>query len=159
MDKPPIPAPRPVPGPGEGKRGAEGYLGYLLRQAAAASRLATERALVDLGATPPQFMVLTILEAYPGASGADIARVAHLTPQTVNLILRNLERAGAVAKSAHPVHGRVLQVSLTESGRIVLAACKSRLVAVDDQLSHDLSPADDAVIRNWLVRVAVEMGQ
>jgi hypothetical protein len=60
MDKPPTPASRAVPRPGEGKRGTEGYIAYLLRQAAGAARLATERALADLGATPPQFMVLTV---------------------------------------------------------------------------------------------------
>jgi hypothetical protein len=44
------------PPPGEGKRGEQGYLAYLLRQAQAAARLAMERALADLGVTPPQFV-------------------------------------------------------------------------------------------------------
>lgn len=158
MSKPPPSASHAIPHPGEGKRGTEGYIGYLLRQAAGAARLATERALADLGVTPPQFMVLTMLEAYPGASGADVARLAQLTPQTVNLIIRNLERTGAVAKTAHPGHGRVLQLSVTESGRTLLAACKTRAGAVNQRLSAGLSPADEAVVRAWLVRVAVELG-
>jgi len=37
-----------VPGPGEGKRGPEGHLGYLVRQAHAAVRGAMEKALADL---------------------------------------------------------------------------------------------------------------
>ena len=73
---------RPPP-PGQGKRGEQGHLAYLLRQAQAATRLAMERALADLGVTPPQFVVLTMLRAYPGLSGADLARVAMLTPQTI----------------------------------------------------------------------------
>ena len=91
---PPAPAlagVRPPP-PGQGKRGEQGYLAYLLRQAQAATRLTMERALADLGVTPPQFVVLTMLRAYPGLSGADLARVALLTPQTVGVIIRNLER-------------------------------------------------------------------
>jgi len=60
--------------------------------AQAAARLTLERALADLGVTPPQFVVLTMLKAYPGLSGADLARVALLTPQTVGVIIRNLER-------------------------------------------------------------------
>src|SRR5215471_4896666 len=95
------------PPPGEGKRGEQGYFSYLLRQASAASRLTLERALAELGATPPQFVVLTMLKAYPGLSGADLARVALLTPQTVGVIIRNLERDGAIRKTPHPVHGRV----------------------------------------------------
>ncbi len=91
---------RPPP-PGQGKRGEKGYFGYLLRQAQAASRLTLERSLVDLGVTPPQFVVLTMLKAYPGLSGADLARVALLTPQTVGVIIRNLERARAIRKTPH----------------------------------------------------------
>src|SRR5690349_17914120 len=43
---------RPPP-PGEGKRGEQGYFGYLLRQAHAAARLTMERALARLGITTP----------------------------------------------------------------------------------------------------------
>jgi DNA-binding MarR family transcriptional regulator len=158
MNKPPTHAPAAIPRPGEGKRGPEGYLAYLLRQAAAAARLAIERALADLGTTQPQFMVLTMLDAYPGASGADIARLSQLTPQTVNLIIRNLERAGAVAKADHPAHGRVLQLSLTDDGRTLLAACKARVSTVTPLLNEGLSAQEEAVIRAWLVRLAVKLG-
>jgi DNA-binding MarR family transcriptional regulator len=58
-------------------------------------------------------VVLTMLKAYPGLSGADLARVSLLTPQTVGLIIRNLERAGSIRKTPHPVHGRVLMWTLT----------------------------------------------
>src|ERR1700747_3901750 len=58
---------RPPP-PGEGKRGESGYLGYLLRQAQAASRLTLERSLGEGGVTVPPFVGLTMLKAYPGLS-------------------------------------------------------------------------------------------
>ena len=37
-----------IPRPGEAKRGPEGHLGYLLRQASAAFRGATDRALTEI---------------------------------------------------------------------------------------------------------------
>ena len=64
-----------VPVVGAGKRGEQGHIGYLLRQAHAAHRLRMERALAGLEVTLPQFSVLTMLTAYPGASGADLARL------------------------------------------------------------------------------------
>ena len=75
-----------IPRPGEAKRGPEGHLGYLLRQASAAFRGATDRALAQLGVTTPQFGVLTMIVAYPGLSGADLARLSFLTPQTINVM-------------------------------------------------------------------------
>ena len=88
--------------PGEGKRGPEGHLGYLVRQASVAVRAAMEKVLADIEITPPQFAVLTMIVSYPGVSGADLARLTFLTPQTINVIVRNLERTGAIEKSATP---------------------------------------------------------
>ena len=87
-----------IPRPGEGKRGEAGYFGYLLRQASGTYRLRMERALADLEVTPPQFTIMTMVAAYPGLSGADLARLTLLTPQTVSVIVANLERAGSVAR-------------------------------------------------------------
>ena len=144
---------RPPP-PGFGKRGEKGHLGYLLRQAQAAARLTLERALADLRVTPPQFAVLTMLKAYPGLSGADVARVALLTPQTVGLIIRNLERGGAIRKIPHPVHGRVLQWTLTRRGETLLSKCRRRVDAVERRLTAGLGSKAEVTIRRWLAKIA-----
>ena len=147
------------PSPGQGKRGEQGYLAYLLRQAQAAARLAMERALADLGVTPPQFVVLTMLRAYPGLSGADLARVALLTPQTVGVIIRNLERDGAIRKTPHPVHGRVLQWSLTRRGGTLLDKSRQRVVALERRLVAGLGAKAQATIRRWLSKIAADLQQ
>jgi DNA-binding MarR family transcriptional regulator len=147
---------RPPP-PGQGKRGEQGYLAYLLRQAQAATRLTMERALGTLGVTPPQFVVLTMLRAYPGLSGADLARVALLTPQTVGVIIRNLERDGAIRKTPHPVHGRVLQWTLTRRGTALLEKCRRHAHAVDRRLAEGLSPRAELIVRRWLSKIATDL--
>ena len=149
---------RPPP-PGYGKRGEKGHLGYLLRQAQAAARLTLERALEDLRVTPPQFAVLTMLRAYPGLSGADLARVALLTPQTVGVIIRNLERDGAIRKTPHPVHGRVLQWSLTRRGGTLLDKSRQRVVALERRLVAGLGAKAQATIRRWLSKIAADLQQ
>jgi DNA-binding MarR family transcriptional regulator len=143
--------------PGRGKRGEKGYLGYLLRQAQAAARLTLERALDELGVTPPQFAVLTMLKAYPGLSGADLARVALLTPQTVGVIIRNLERSGAIKKTPHPVHGRVLQWSLTRRGAALLVRCRRHVMALERRLAAGLTRKTQAAVRRWLSNLATEL--
>jgi DNA-binding MarR family transcriptional regulator len=149
---------RPPP-PGHGKRGEKGHLAYLLRQAQAATRLTQERALDDLGVTPPQFAVLTMLRAYPGLSGADLARVALLTPQTVGVIIRNLERDSAIRKTPHPVHGRVLQWSLTRRGGTLLDKSRQRVAAVERRLVAGLGTKAQVTIRRWLSKIAADLQQ
>lgn len=151
-------SPLSVPRIGEGKRGEGGYLGYLLRQASAAYRLKMERALSDLGATPPQFSVLTMLVAYPGISNADLARLSLLTPQTVSVIVGNLERAGALTRRPHATHGRVQHIDVTDTGRELLARCRERAQGIERWLRAGLSPGEEQIIRRWLVRVAIETG-
>lgn len=147
-----------LPVVGEAKRGEKGHIGYLLRQAQTAHRHVMERALADVGVTPPQFSVLTMLASYPGASGADVARLSLLTPQTVHVIVANLERMGAIARTPHAVHGRVLQIEVTETGQALLKRCKASVRKVEQPLLEDLSPAEEEVIRRWLVRVASGTG-
>lgn len=149
----------PPPAPGEGKRGESGYLGYLLRQAQAAARLTLERALADLGVTPPQFVVLTMLKAYPGLSGADLARIALLTPQTVGLIIRNLQRDGSIRKARHPVHGRALQWTLTRRGQNLLLRSRGRALALERRLTKGLSATEQATVRRWLSKIATDLQQ
>lgn len=146
--------PMSLPEAGQGRRGEDGYLGYLLRQAAAAHRLRLDRALADLGVTPPQFAVLTMVKAYPGQSNADIARIALLTPQTTNVIIANLERAGHVERRPHEVHGRILRIDPTPSGQALLDACRSRVQAAEAEIARGFGAADIEVVRRWLTAAA-----
>jgi DNA-binding MarR family transcriptional regulator len=149
-------SPRALPAAGAGKRGAEGHIAYLLRQAHGAVRLALDASLAEAGLTTPQFLVLNLLDAYPGASGAEIARIAQLTPQTVNLIARKLERDGLIGRAAHETHGRVLRIELTSAGRTRLKRCKQVADAVERQLLGLLGAGTEDAVRRWLSAVAVE---
>jgi len=149
--------PPAVPRPGEGKRGPEGHLGYLVRQASAAVRLAMDRALADLEVTPPQFAVLTMIVAYPGVSGADLARLTFLTPQTVNVIVRNLERGGAIEKSAHALHGRILQLTATARGQALLRRCRTRVTEIEARIAGLAGREEEKVVRRWLSAVAEKL--
>jgi DNA-binding MarR family transcriptional regulator len=148
---------RKLPRAGEGKRGPEGYLGYLVRQAHVAVRAAMDKALADLDVTSPQFVVLTMIVAYPGVSGADLARLTLLTPQTVNLIVSNLVKAGAVEKSADPAHGRILRLQATEAGEGLLKRCKARVGTVEEQIAGLVGREEEKVVRRWLAAVGAKL--
>jgi DNA-binding MarR family transcriptional regulator len=101
--------------------------------------------------------VLTMLKAYPGLSGADLARVALLTPQTTGVIIRNLQRDGAIRKTAHPVHGRILQWTLTPHGLDLLRKCRRHAHALERRLADGLTEKELATVRRWLAKIAVDL--
>ena len=142
-----------IPAVGAGKRGEAGYLGYLLRQAANAQRNRMDRALTAVGLTHPQFLVLTMIRAYPGCSNADIARLAMLTPQTVHAIIAALLDKDLILRHAHPVHGRILNIELTDAGRDLLGRGRARALAMESRLQATLTDAEATVVRRWLVSV------
>jgi DNA-binding MarR family transcriptional regulator len=153
MRKRPTATARAVPATGEGMRGERGHLPYLLAQANGAVRLALERAFADLDVTLPQFSVLTMVHAYPGVSGAELARLTLLTAQTINLIVKNLERDGLIVKTPDDVHGRIIRIEITEKGRQLRQKCRARADRMEKLLENDLSEAEQRTIRKWLVRV------
>jgi DNA-binding MarR family transcriptional regulator len=143
-----------LPEAGEAKRGPDGYLTYLLRQAGAAVRLALDRALAAEGMTYPQQSALTIIRAYDAISAADLARIAVLTPQTVNGIVRSLEARGAIRKEPDPVHGRILRLVVTEEGRALNKRCRALTAPVEASLKARMTPHSERAVRAWLVEVA-----
>ncbi len=153
-----MPASPSIPAPGEGKRGEQGHIGYLLRQAASVHRVMLEAALADVDVTLPQFLVLTMLAAYPGASGAELARLSLLTPATMSVIIANLEKAGMVTRRPHAVHGRIQHIEVTDAGKKLLAQCKLRATRAEAQLLEGVSASDEKAVRRWLAGIAQRLG-
>jgi DNA-binding MarR family transcriptional regulator len=144
---------------GERYRGVEGRSGYLLRQAWHAFRGAMEDALRAQGLTGAQYAVLSVLARDPGMSGADLARACNTTPQAMNGVVATLERDGLVERHAHPTHGRILQVRLTEEGRRRLEDATPAVRELEDAIERDL-PADEmTAVKSWLVAAAQRLDE
>lgn len=133
-------------------------IGYMLRRAQANARAAFDAALVDYDITAPQFAILNELHLNPGQSSADLSRRSTLTAQAVNLTVRYLEARELLERSPHPVHGRILQTSLTPSGRALLKECLRRVRAVEAQMLKGLTEKERLIVISWLVRTANSTG-
>lgn len=143
-----------IPPPGQGRRGEAGHIGYLLRQANNIHRARMERALAAAGLTLPQFSVLTMLRAYPGLSNADLARLSLLTPQTLSVIVANLEKRGAIARRPHQIHGRIQHIDLTAVGHRLLRSCRARVERVEKWLLASTTFAEEKIVKRWLASMA-----
>ncbi len=143
--------------PGEGRRGQEGHIGYLLRQAQGAFRQAGDAMLAEIGLTLPQYGVLSWLVIQGPLSGAELARLSIQTPQTLDAVIKNLERSGLVARTPDPVHGRILRVALTDEGRSRAAAARRRIDGLERRLVTGLKAEEETAIRAWLAAVARDL--
>ena len=143
-----------VPAIGQSYRGVDGHSGYLLRQAWRALEGAMEIALRRHGLTPAQYGVLTVLAREPGASGADLARAVHTSPQAMNGVLATLEREALIERRPHPTHGRILQATLTSEGERRLRAANPSIRALERETERNFSPDEISTVKTWLVATA-----
>jgi DNA-binding MarR family transcriptional regulator len=107
-------------------------LGYLLKEASSALRVAMEDVLRPLGMTVTHYSCLELLSQRPGLSNSALARGAFVTRQSMNVLLQALERDGYVTRAA-PV-GRALPTRLTESGQRSLAAASAAVRGVEARM-------------------------
>ena len=131
-----------------------GNLGYLLKRAQLAFRARMDEALKPLGITAPQYAVLSSLFIEPGISSAALARVAFVTPQSMQGIVANLEKLNLIRRAADPAHGRILQSHLTERGKAVLAKAHKSANAVEETTTRAIAARERELFKRLLVRAA-----
>jgi DNA-binding MarR family transcriptional regulator len=125
-------------------------VGYYLKRAQHALRLAMDATLREIDLTTPQYAALSAVESAAGASSAALARQVFVTPQTMNEIVRSLVNNGLLARQAHPEHGRVIQLYLTAQGEGVLGQAHARVAAVEMRMLRGLTEHEQAQLAVWL---------
>ena len=128
---------------------------YLLNQVSSAVRLRLERALREFELTATQYTVMSRVKGREVLSSARLARAHHVSPQTMNELIANLEGRGLLQRKEDPENRRVLLVSLTDSGRDLLAACDRKVDVLENEFFTSLNTADHGLLRK-LLEVLIE---
>lgn len=138
-------------------RDEAGWIGYQLKVTQHLLRQRLDAELSAIGITAPQNGVLLAIAANPRISNASLARAAFVTPQTMQGILANLERAGLIVRSPHLAHGRIIVTELTEAGRKAAAAGTVAADTVECQMLAGLSPEEASLLDILLHRCAAAL--
>jgi DNA-binding MarR family transcriptional regulator len=127
-------------------------LGHTFKRAEQALISEKTNALRPFDLTVPQYSVLLALSYTPGASGAQLARVCLVTPQTMTTVLSNLETKGFIERKPSSVHQKVLVTELTRAGRAVLKKADAKARAVEDRLGEAFDATERATLVELLER-------
>lgn len=118
--------------------------------------VALDSALAPLGLSTPQWGTLRIIYENPGVSGADIARIAIVTPQAVATMLQRLEQAGLIARH-HPPRGRALETHLTPRGKELLHEGERIARKVEAKLLSSFTAEEQEQLDQYLLRCCVAL--
>jgi len=115
-------------------------LGYLLKEASSALRVAMEDVLRPLGMTVTHYSCLELLSQRPGLSNSELARGAFVTRQSMNVLLQALERDGYVTRPTEAPVGKALPARLTPRGRRSLEKATVAVRSVEVRMLGGLTP-------------------
>jgi len=101
------------------------------------------------------YTALTVLEARPGLSNAQLARRSFMTPQGMNQVVAALAEKGLVTRSQSTSNRRVQHIQLTTRGRLVVEQCSRRVVEYEQTLLTALDEGERDQL-NDLLRTIVD---
>jgi DNA-binding MarR family transcriptional regulator len=123
--------------------------------------LATRRAYDDAFAayrlTGPQANVLRFVWLQDGIEQRELQERLGVTGATLTGIIDGLVERELVERRLSPDDARVKQLFLTERGRAVSDDLGGILVRLHDQLVQGFSPTEQALLGDWLQRMAANM--
>ena len=121
--------------------GTTPHVSYLVARLERGVRREVARVVEPRGLSVAQYTTLSILRSRDGLSNAQLARRLWVTPQSMNEVISALERAQLIRRVPDAANRRILRTALTPAGADLLAACDADIVAMEDALLADLSPA------------------
>lgn len=130
----------------------ERRVGTRLKRAEQALIAEKTRVLKPFEITVPQYAALLYLRHVATASAAQLARASGVSPQTMATILTNLEHKGLVERTTSPLHQKVLETRLTDTGREVVSKADAAARSVEDRILASFSAEEVSTLKALLDR-------
>ena len=109
-------------------------VGYLIKQSQQAVRTSMDQELRRLNLTTSQYALMTAIDETPGSSGAELARLCFITPQSVSELVKSLLEQKLIERTSSETHGRVIEVRLSTRGREQLRKAEMLVRALEEKM-------------------------
>jgi DNA-binding MarR family transcriptional regulator len=127
-----------------------GWVGYLLNQAALHIRTMSVLALGPLQVTPPQLRALETIAAEQPLSQTRLGERVNMDRSTIVHVVDHFEALDLAARTPDPTDRRSHAVVLTKKGERVLAEARDRARAAEDEFLSPLSRGEREALRTIL---------
>lgn len=113
--------------------------------------------LAEVGLYRGQPPILMLLYKNDGMSQKEMARALNLSPATMTVTLKRMEKAGLVLREMDEHDQRILRVHLSEKGREMCEAGESRISVVTAELLEGFTLEEQQQLNEYLGRIARNM--
>ena len=129
--------------------------GYTIKQVQQQIHTAMEDSLRPLSLSLSQYNVLKSLETSSTVTGAQLARQAFVTPQTMHTILTTMERKGLIVRTAIDGNVKSFNISRMEKGGKVLNSADEALTKLFDQANATLTLSEYDELEHLLKKLSL----
>ena len=113
-------------------------------------RAQLDDAMRPTGVTLPQLRLLKAVAQQGDVSAASIARLCHVTPQTLQSMLTRATREGWIERGSSEGNGRIVTASLTAHGEAILQQGMEVAARLEQQLWQGVPLAEMKLFRETL---------
>lgn len=117
------------------------------------ARLNTMSAIEELGLTPYQAQLLSVIGRYPGISQLSLATSTERDKAQVARAIKELDARGFVARSSHETDWRTQCLSLTKAGADAAAPIDAQRTELIAHTLRECSPAEKEQLRDLLAKI------
>jgi MarR family transcriptional regulator, lower aerobic nicotinate degradation pathway regulator len=128
-------------------------VGYWLRRAHQRSTGHFNEVMAGFDVTPTQFAALARIDDLGEVSQNELGRLTAMDPATIYGVITRLAKRGFVHQRADETDGRLVRLSLTDTGRAAVRAMKAVAADVSARTLAPLSPADQRQLLTLLKRI------
>lgn len=106
--------------------------------------------LAPLGLTVSQYTALSFLESQSQISNAQLAERTMVSPQSANEMVKQMGDKGWVERAPDPFHGRVVRLSVTVAGTVVLQQAHAAVAKLESVMLTGLTKPQRTALQGSL---------
>ncbi len=111
------------------------------------------------GITTAQLQMLHAISLSPGGSGAEFARLCHVTPQTAQGLLTRAVRQGWVRRGKDARNDRLVTAVLTAAGRRLVQEAEQIAQSIEAEIWAGVDPAQVTALNHLLAELLHRLGE
>lgn len=113
--------------------------------------------LAEVGLYRGQPPIMGLLHQHDGMSQKEMARALNLSPATMTVTLKRMEKAGLIVREMDEHDQRILRVHLSEQGREMWAKGAEKMSCVTEELLDGFSGEEQEQLGGYVRRIAQNM--
>lgn len=113
--------------------------------------------LAEVGIYRGQPPIMGLLYQHDGMSQKEMASALNLSPATMTVTLKRMEKAGLVCREMDEHDQRILRVHLSEQGKQMWLKSADQIRCVTEELLEGFTPEEERQMREYLFRIARNM--